>query len=105
MEDFAAELKRLYHKAYPRRDIETRREDILRRFLDGSFDQSASFQVEYVKEPIDVDNAVFEIVTFQESKKQSTDSHHSSSLRPVRSVNDFEIDVRESDFHVMTSVM
>ena len=66
VEDFAAELKRLYHKAYPRRDIETRREDLLRRFLDGSFDQSASFQVEYVKEPIDVDNAVFEI---EHSKK------------------------------------
>ena len=97
VEDFAAELKRLYHKAYPRRDIETRREDLLRRFLDGSFDQSASFQVEYVKQPIDIDNAVFELVTFQESKKQSTDSHHSRSQRPVRGVNDFEFDVREGD--------
>ena len=35
------------------------------------------------------------MVTFQESKKQSTDSHHSQ--RPVRSVNDFEIDVSEGD--------
>ena len=92
VEDFAAELKRLYHKAYPKQDIKTRREDLLRRFLDGSFDHNASFQVEYVKQPTDIDKAVFELVTFQESKKQSTEIHKSKFQQPVRNVNDSAID-------------
>ena len=73
-EDYAAELKRLYHKAYPNRDPATRREDLLRRFLDGAFDQNSSFQVEYVKQPGDIDEAVFELVSYQDSKKQAADS-------------------------------
>ena len=92
VEDFAAELKRLYHKAYPKRDTETRREDLLRRFLDGSFDHNASFQVEYVKQPTDIDEAVFELVTFQESKKHSTENHKSKFQQPARKVNDSAID-------------
>ena len=34
-EDFAAEPKKYYDKVYPKRDRETRREDLLRRFFDG----------------------------------------------------------------------
>ena len=33
VEEYAAELKRLYDKAHANRDEETRREDLLRRFL------------------------------------------------------------------------
>ena len=35
VEEYAAELKRLYDKAHKNRDPVTRKEDLLRRFLDG----------------------------------------------------------------------
>ena len=38
VEEYAAELKRLYDKTHANRDWETRREDLLRRFLDGICD-------------------------------------------------------------------
>ena len=60
VEDYAADLKRLYDKAHANRDKETRREDLLRRFLDGLNDERVRFQVEYVKEPDNIDQAVFE---------------------------------------------
>ena len=69
VESYAAELKRLYDKAYPRRDRDTRREDLLRKFLDGLYDDQTSLQVEYIKEPKDIDEAVFEVVNYLETKK------------------------------------
>ena len=57
-EEYAAELKRLYDKAHANRDEGTRRKDLLRRFLDGLFDEKARFQVEYIKEPRDIDETV-----------------------------------------------
>ena len=89
IEDYAAELKRLYDKAHANRDKETRREDLLRRFLDGLLDDRARFQVEFTKEPDNIDRAVFEVVNFQETRKrakaavdQSDKRHH----RPARAV-------------------
>ena len=69
VESYAAELKRLYDKAYPRRDRDTRREDLLRKFLDGLYDDQTRLQVEYIKEPKDIDEAVFEVVNYLETKK------------------------------------
>ncbi|KAK3588638.1 hypothetical protein CHS0354_038868 [Potamilus streckersoni] len=66
-EEYAAELKRLYDKAHPNRDTMTGREDLLRRFLDGLYDDRARFQEEDVKEPNDIDEAVYH-VTFMQSK-------------------------------------
>lgn len=71
VEDFAAELKRLYDKAHPDRDEATRREDLLRRFFDGLSDGKARFHVEFVKDPKTIDQAVDEVVNFLEvSRKQ-----------------------------------
>lgn len=55
VEDFAAELTRLYDKAHPKRNSETREENLLRKFLDVLADSDAQFHVEYVKEPEDID--------------------------------------------------
>lgn len=52
MEDNAAQLKRLYDKANPKRKSETREEDLLRRFLDGLADSDTQFHVKYVKRTI-----------------------------------------------------
>jgi hypothetical protein len=65
VEDYAAELKALYDKGYPSRDGQTRREDLLRRFLNGLLDEHTQMQVEYVKEPVDIDQAVYEVVNFR----------------------------------------
>jgi hypothetical protein len=82
VEEFAGELKRLYDKGYPRRDTQTRREDLLRRFFDGLRDEEASIQVEYVKEPVDIDEAVYEAVNYLEihrkQDKRDEDSRKSS---------------------------
>lgn len=70
IEDYAAELKKLYDKAHVRRDTETRREDLLRRFLDGLIDDKARFHVEFIKEPNDIDEAVYQVVCFQQTKQK-----------------------------------
>ena len=67
VEDYATELKRLYHKAHPKRNSRTRQEDLLRRFLDGLVDDRAQRQVEYMKVPEDIDTAVYEVVNFKET--------------------------------------
>ncbi|KAK3597646.1 hypothetical protein CHS0354_040015 [Potamilus streckersoni] len=72
-EEYAAELKRLYDKAHSNRDTRTRREDLLRRFLDGLYDDRAHFQVEYVKEPNDIDEAVYHVVNFMQTKTRPND--------------------------------
>ena len=58
VEEYAAELKRLYDKAHPNRDSLTREEDLIRRFLDGLSERDAQYNVEYVKEPRNIDEAV-----------------------------------------------
>ena len=58
VEEYAAELKRLYAKAYKNRDYRTKQEDLVRRFLNGMRDNEARFEIEYHKEPDDIDEAV-----------------------------------------------
>ena len=55
--------QRLYDKA---RDENTRIEELLRKFLDGVNDEKARFHVEYIKEPNNIDEAVRQMVHFQE---------------------------------------
>lgn len=89
VEEYAADLKRLYDK-----DKQTRQEDLLRRFLDGLLDKKASFQVEYVKDPEDIDEAVFDVVSFA-AAKQHQDSREYELKRPkkaTRMVHSYESD-------------
>ena len=80
-EDYAAELKMLYDKAFPRRNEEVRDDDLLRRFLSGLHDEEAQFQVEFVKAPTDIDSAVDEVVNFQAVR--STQSKSYKRAKPV----------------------
>lgn len=94
-ESYAAELKRLYDKAYPNRDRGTRSEDLLRRFLSGLLDEGARFHIEYVKDPEDMDHAVYEVVNFQETKrrqprKESTDNRSRRPTRQLRQPTTYE---------------
>ncbi|MCG7879269.1 MAG: retrotransposon gag domain-containing protein, partial [Candidatus Thiodiazotropha endolucinida] len=81
-EEFAAELKRLYAKAYSFRDENTRQEDLVRRFLDGLRDSDARFEIEYNKEPEDIDEAVYHAVNFIQTKHRG--SADSSSDRKFK---------------------
>ena len=89
VEVYAAELKKLYDKAHSQQDSKTRQEDLLRRFLDGLIDEEASFQVEYVKSPKKIDEAVYEIVNFREKKSYSKQKfgEDRASKRPARAVS------------------
>lgn len=62
VEEYTAELKRLYWKVYTSRDNKTRQEDLVRRFLDGLKDGEAGLEIEFHKEPEDIDEQT-EIVT------------------------------------------
>ena len=76
-EEFAAELKRLYAKAYNFRGETTRQEDLVRRFLDGLRDSDARFKVEYNKEPVNIDEAVFHVVNFVQTRRRGSAEEYS----------------------------
>ena len=71
VEEYAADLKRLYSKAYQCRDASTRQEDLVRKFLDGLRDNDARFEIEYNKEPEDIDEAVYHALNFIQTRRRS----------------------------------
>ena len=85
VEEYAAELKKLYSKAHPHRDLVTRQEDLLRRFFDGLIDDKTRVQVEYVKDPKTIDEAVDAVVAYMEASKPAS-SGSDRRQRPARSV-------------------
>lgn len=62
VEQYAAELKRLHHKAYPHKDRIQRKDDLLERFMRGLIDEEVRFFVNYMKRPEDIDEAVYAVV-------------------------------------------
>ena len=83
VEEFAANLKHFYAKAYKNRDSTTKQEDLVRRFLDGMHDSEARFEIEYHKEPIDIDQAVHHAVNFIQTIRRSS-YEVSGDRRPKR---------------------
>ena len=69
IEEYAADLKRLYDKAHVKRHPESRREGLLRRFLNGLTDDQARFEVEYHNDPSNIDEAVSHVVNYMEARK------------------------------------
>ena len=83
-EDYAANLKMLYDKAHGYRDRRTRDEDLVRRFLDGLRDDEARFEVEYHKEPDTIDQAVFHVVNWIQTRNgYYSERKHRSNVRAV----------------------
>jgi hypothetical protein len=66
VEEFAVKVKMVYNKAYPGRDIKSRKEDLLQKFMEGLKDQHASSQVQFIKQLEDIDEAVDAVINFQE---------------------------------------
>jgi hypothetical protein len=71
VEEFAADLKMLYDRAHRCRDRQTREEDLVRRFLDGLYDEEIKFEVEFNKETRTVDEAVYHVVNLMQIRNGS----------------------------------
>lgn len=86
-EEFAAELKRLYDKAHPTRDAETRQEDLVSHFLTGLIDNQARIYVELNKDPQTIDEAVLhaihynEVIEYKTSNRNDAHSPNSGHYR------------------------
>ena len=85
VEDYCAELKRIYDKAYPGRNPEMRQQLLLQQFLNGLRDKQAKFAVEYFKEPCTIEDAVHQVVTDMEAQ-QGTMCNDRSTDRRSKSV-------------------
>ena len=57
---------------------------MLRRFLDGLLEEKTRFHVEYVKEPEDIDDAVFQVVNFLETNHRSSPKKYEGNKRHRR---------------------
>ncbi|CAC5369430.1 unnamed protein product [Mytilus coruscus] len=84
-EKFAADLKRLYDKAYKRRDARTRQEDLLQRFLLGLYDYKARIHLELNRDPLTIEEAVYEVVTYTKTMK-NPNSGEENNKRSVRQI-------------------
>ena len=61
----------MYGKAYPQWDSSARAEDLLHRFLSVLQDQKARQQIEFVKDPNNIDEALDEMVKYWETSTTS----------------------------------
>lgn len=104
VEEYAAALKELYDKAHPERDEQTREEDLLRRFLDGLLDEKAKVQVEFVKAPYSIDEAVYEVVNFCETQNRVYGEKNRKSTRMVRPDESDDSDDDENMVHPVNRV-
>ena len=92
VEEFAADLKRLYAKAYKNRDNKTKREDLVRRFLDGMQDNEACFEIEYHKEPDDIDEAVYHAINFIHTRRRNLPESHEKRFKKYARRTSLEYD-------------
>ena len=95
-ETYAAELKRLHGKAWPKRNTESTEEDLLQRFMNGLLDKKAKQQVEFVKSPTNIDNALDEVVKYREARQVSL-KDMSTRRHPQRVARTSTEDTSESD--------
>ncbi|MES9879992.1 MAG: hypothetical protein ABW185_03835 [Sedimenticola sp.] len=92
VEEFASDLKRLYDRAYERRDPDIRQQSLVDKFLAGLRDQDLQFAVEWSKEPATIEEAVRHVIHYMEAR-QGRDhedgcdyrgtSHYNSNPRKV----------------------
>ena len=98
VEEYAAELKRLYDKAYPGRNPEMRRQLLLQQFLNGIRDKSAKFAVEYYKEPNSIEDAIHHVVTYLEAQQGPKGGNWHSCNSQTKAVRFDDDDGNEGDY-------
>ena len=89
-EEYAAELKTLYAKAFPERSSGMKDEDVLHKYFETMQDQTARKVVEFQKEPTNVDEAVDLVVRFRETGRKARGERRQGMVREVRSDTDPE---------------
>lgn len=111
VEEYAAELKRLYDKAYPGRNPEMRRQLLLQQFLNGIRDKSAKFAVEYYKEPNSIEDAIHHVVTYLEAQQGPKGGNWHSCNSQTKAVrfddddgNEGDYDSNDEDYYTARSV-
>ena len=67
MEELAASW--LHDKAYPNRDRKTRKEDLVSKFFEALLDSNAKAQVQFIKDPQDIDQAVEYVMNYKDTYK------------------------------------
>ncbi|CAG2212161.1 unnamed protein product [Mytilus edulis] len=82
--DYAAELKRIYDKAYSNRQAKIRQEDLLQRFLMGLSDTEARIYLELHKDPKTIEEAVQEVITYKEITSETHEGINSGKNSKVR---------------------
>jgi hypothetical protein len=87
-EMYAAELKRIYDKAYAHRASIIRQEDLLERFLMGLEDNKARVHIELSKDPETIEEAVQEVIAYIEatSYPKTEDIYHNGRNKRVRQI-------------------
>ncbi|CAC5399366.1 unnamed protein product [Mytilus coruscus] len=87
--DYAAELKRIYNKAYSNRHAKIRQEDLLQRFLMGLSDNEARIHIELTKDQKTIEKAVQEVITCREttSETQEGNSGKNKKVRQLKKQN------------------
>ena len=69
IEELAAHVKWLHDKAFPDRDRKTRKEDLVSKFFDALNDTTAKAQVQFVKDPDNIDDTVMDVIHYGDTYK------------------------------------
>ena len=81
IQEFAADIKMLYDKGFPRIDRDTRREDLLRTFLAGLQNNDARIHVELNKEPRTIDEALYHVINYIETCREPMFEEYSNKSK------------------------
>ena len=91
-EELAAHIKEVYEKAYPERDGDTRKEDLVGKFLEALYDNNARAAVEFTKSPENIDEAVEFVVQYEETRKRKADDPQGRMWIVQTVYNDYDSD-------------
>ena len=81
IEEYAADVKRLYDWAHPNRDAKTRQEDLVSKFLQGLWDTKARQYIELHKDPSTIEEAVQQVAAYL---SDTSDPNNNDQKRPIR---------------------
>ena len=94
LEEYAANIKRLYDWAHPNRDASTRQEDLISKFLQGLWDSKARQYIELHKEPSSIEEAVQQVAAYMSVTSNLTTN---DERRPTRQVKTYNKDDKRSN--------
>ena len=94
VEELAAYIKVLYDKAFPNWDQRTWKEDMVSKFFEALTDTNAKAQVQFVKNPRNIDDAVKYVVQYTETyKSRKSDARAQATKTEVDAEDDGQDDV------------